>query len=530
MDWRSTKNAIELIRVSTEQQAGQDRAGIPAQREANRRTASLYGLTIVKSIEIIDVSGAAVLRSPKMKELLELMESPEIHGIVAKEFSRLMRPENFSDYALLQHFIDTRTVLYLPEGPIDFASKTGRLYGTVRAAMAGLERREIIERMQDGKEALRRTGKHTGGASTLPFGVDYSKVGGWCYTAEAEKVKVAFSLFLAGKGYNDIGKQLNIPRTNVRFILQNPIYMGWRVYKEKRDPSSCAYRPRSDGRQGYRRKMARAPDEVIKVKVLDGLVSGDDFARVQELIDIKRQKHWRARTDISRRYTYNGCLVCGDCSCPIYTHTSKHDFYVCKSHNVRERKKRERNGLGPCNNRHMLRTKLERRIDYLLAIKLQEKEFLSRLVYGYNESLSRPHRSATAGREDVEQKIEGLQARRQRILEAFLDGVIDKEDRDGRMADIDRELHVYERLLIAVGAQPERPQELDLDTLISIVEAFADWEFLDREDKRSLLAHLCPEISVSYYEIKSLTLRHAGCGEDSQERTAWSPSRAPPSA
>ena len=48
---------------------------------------------------------------------------------MAREFSRLMRPENFADYALLQAIADFRTVLYLPEGPIDLNSKTGRLMG-----------------------------------------------------------------------------------------------------------------------------------------------------------------------------------------------------------------------------------------------------------------------------------------------------------------------------------------------------------------------------------------------------------------
>ena len=138
------KNVIELIRVSTEGQAAEDRAGIPAQRAANRRTAAQNGLKIARTIEIADVSGAAVLRSPEMQELLRLIESPEIHGVVVKEFSRLMRPENFADYALLQAFADTATVLYLPEGPIDFRSKYGRLFGALRAAIAGLERTEIL--------------------------------------------------------------------------------------------------------------------------------------------------------------------------------------------------------------------------------------------------------------------------------------------------------------------------------------------------------------------------------------------------
>jgi DNA invertase Pin-like site-specific DNA recombinase len=141
------KRVIELIRVSTEGQAGPDRAGIPAQSASNLRTAGQYGLEIVRTIEISDVSGAAVLRSPEMQELLRLIESADIHGVVAKEFSRLMRPENFADYALLQAFVDTATVLYLPDGAIDFRSKSGRLFGTLRAAIAGLERTEILERV-----------------------------------------------------------------------------------------------------------------------------------------------------------------------------------------------------------------------------------------------------------------------------------------------------------------------------------------------------------------------------------------------
>src|ERR1700751_2065820 len=104
------KKVIELIRVSTEGQAADDRASIPAQRTVNRRTCIQHALEIVGSIEISDVSGARVLFAPEIKRLVESMQSPDIHGVVTREFSRLMRPENFSDYALLQAFADTNTV------------------------------------------------------------------------------------------------------------------------------------------------------------------------------------------------------------------------------------------------------------------------------------------------------------------------------------------------------------------------------------------------------------------------------------
>src|SRR6202008_605733 len=131
-------------------------------------------------------------------------------------------------------------------------------------------------------------------------------------------------LFLSGAcSYVEIARKLNIPRSSLRYILENPIYKGWRVYDEQRDPSVSGYVARPDGRQGYRRKIERDPDNVIRVHVLDGIVREEDFARVQHLIELKRQKHWRGRTGTPERYTYNGFLTCGECGESLYTHTSK---------------------------------------------------------------------------------------------------------------------------------------------------------------------------------------------------------------
>ena len=242
-----------------------------------------------------------------MQELLRLMESRDIHGVVTKEFSRLIFGQRSSPTTRCsQQFIDTHSLLYLPDGPIDLASKSGRLVGTIRAAMAGMERREIIDRMQDAKESMRRAGKHPGGDSSLPVGVGYSKDQGWTYTADAAKVRQAYSLFLSGEmSYMRISRRLNIPRTNVRFILENPVYTGLRTYTEKRNPAPMAYVSRPDGRQGYRKKMKRSPDEVIRVRVLDSLITEEDFARVQQFINLKRQKHWRfPAKSTPQRYTY----------------------------------------------------------------------------------------------------------------------------------------------------------------------------------------------------------------------------------
>jgi DNA invertase Pin-like site-specific DNA recombinase len=522
------KNVIELIRVSTEHQAGIDRAGIPSQHEINKRTAANYGLRIVRSIEIVDVSGAAVINSPEMHELLRIMESPDIDGVVAKEFSRLIRPEKFTDYALLQHFIETNTVLYLPDGPIDLTSKTGRFVGTIRAAVAGMERREIIERMQDAKESMRRAGKHPGGATSLPYGVDYSNKTGWHYTAESAKVKEAFALFLSGDtSYTNIALRLNIPRTNVRFILQNPIYAGWRVYREKRDPSPAGYVARPNGRQGYRRKVMRLPDEVIRVQVLDGLVTEREFQSVQKIIELKREKHWRVRSDTIHRYTYNGFLVCGDCGNPLYTHTSKREFYLCKSRHVRERRRREIDSVGVCSNRYMLRDKLEPKIDHLLGDRLRDPSFLKPILDAYNDSGNSPALDPIDPT-TISAKLETLKGKRHRILSAFFEGVIDKFERDAKLTEVDRERIIYHELF---STPTKVSVPLSVQDVCSCIEPFADWEYLEREDKRSLLAAICPQISVFQYKINSIALHRPlytlDGNDDGRSKTAASPSRAP---
>src|SRR6266404_2668080 len=508
------KSVIELIRVSTEEQAGEDRAGIPAQRDANRRTATAYGLTIVKSIEIVDVSGAAVLSSPQMQELLRMMESPEIHGVVTKEFSRLMRPEKFTDYALLQQFIDTGTVLYLPDGPIDLASKSGRLLGTIRAALAGLERREIIERMNDAKESMRRAGKHPGGESSLPYGVTYSAKTGWSYTADAEKVRTAFRLFLSGEtSYTVLSRKLIIPRTNVRFILENPIYTGWRVYREKRDPSNAGYVGGPGGRQGYRRKIERAPDDMIRVQVLDAIVSEVDLNCIQQIIRLKKEKHWRSYAETPNRYTYNGFLTCGDCASLLYTHTAKDEFYVCKSRNTREARLRAARGLVPCSNRYMLRKKLEAKLDFLLGEKLRQPEFLSRAVDEFNAGTLSAMSTGAAERSVIDKRLATLEAKRHRILEAFFDGAIAKAERDIRIVQVDAELSAFRKILLET--MPATSDVITEAAIEQALEPFAEWEFLERDDKRVLLAALCPEIRIERYVIKSLMLNLVaeGCNE-----------------
>jgi DNA invertase Pin-like site-specific DNA recombinase len=96
------KDCIMLIRVSTPEQATADKGGIDSQLATCKKIARQHNLNLRWPIQIDGVSGAAVQRAPGFKLLLQIVQSGACSGIVLKDSSRLMRPDNFADQAIFE--------------------------------------------------------------------------------------------------------------------------------------------------------------------------------------------------------------------------------------------------------------------------------------------------------------------------------------------------------------------------------------------------------------------------------------------
>src|SRR5439155_21521405 len=200
----------------------------------------------------------------------------------------------------------------------------------------------------------------------------------------------------------------------------------------------------------------------------------------------------------------------GHCAELIYTWSASpsgtKDFYICKSHHAREKRKRALRGLKPCANRCMLRKKLEPKIDYVLSGTLCDQDFLERVIAEYNEELRRQAPAAPLDQSALAARIKTLQEKKRRILDTFFDGMITKSERDQRVEEVEQEISVYHRLAQQFASEPQRPELLDVDAVLALTQPFAEWKFLSRDDRRALLQILCPEISVTCYKIKHLRL------------------------
>src|SRR5687768_9985964 len=86
---------ISLLRLSTDEQAAEGRAGLLRQKEEIRIATARWDLEICRSYEIIDVSGTLIQQSPIFQEVVAQLRNPSVHGMVVSDLSRLMRPDDF---------------------------------------------------------------------------------------------------------------------------------------------------------------------------------------------------------------------------------------------------------------------------------------------------------------------------------------------------------------------------------------------------------------------------------------------------
>lgn len=468
---------VELLRVSTESQAGEDRAGLPAQHAVNTRTCETYGLRVVETVEVV-VSGAAVVGTDAMDRVLLCVTSGRAHGIVVAEYSRLFRPDRWTDLAILQVFEEHGAKIYIPAGPIDLSSELGFVQATVNNLLAAIERRRIRERMMRGKEELRRRGAHVAGGVGMPFGFAYSKRDGWSYTHEIELVRELFRRFLAGeRNYSALADAVGLSRTNVRFLLTNPVYSGWRVYTLRHAPG--------------KRRVHRAPEDVLRVRLpLEPIVSEEDFALVQAIVENKRAS--RPQLPPRDDFTYRGFLVCAEDGLPMYPHCAGEGrfFYRCRSHHPTRRPE----GTAKCFTGFLNRDILEPMLNDAISERLTDPDVLLEAIGEYERSRAASWRANTGDRATLEARAIRARERRDRVLELFLDGDIDRAEKDRRLAGLADEIGAAEAVLAA--AQPAVTPELSPDDVMAVVDAFAQWAALGIPDRRQVLESLGPSFYV----------------------------------
>jgi hypothetical protein len=92
-----------------------------------------------------------------------------------------------------------------------------------------------------------------------------------------------------------------------------------------------------------------------------------------------------------------------------------------------------------------------------------------------------------------------------RVVDAFLDGVMERDERDRRLATIDRDIQISQGIMMR-----ETPStSLAAEDLVDVFAPLSEWHYWTRDQKRSILSTIVPDIRVADYQIESLGLNAA---------------------
>lgn len=161
------------VRVSTAEQAADDRSSLETQRRKILAAAELAGLVVDEIIEEPGVSGTAPLAGrPEGGPLLARLCARDC--LIVAKLDRAFR--NAADALTTAEQMKARKIdLIIADMGTEPVTQNGvsRMFFGMLALVAEFERDRIRERLADGRDAKRASGGHIGGVA--PFG--YRKVG-----------------------------------------------------------------------------------------------------------------------------------------------------------------------------------------------------------------------------------------------------------------------------------------------------------------------------------------------------------------
>lgn len=223
------KKAAIYIRVSTE---GQREEGYSIDAQTELLEAFCVSREIKKRELYIDggFTGSNIDR-PAMMRLIEDIQHGEISHVIVYKLDRLSRSQKDTLYLIEDVFSPAGVTFISMNENMDTSTPIGRAMLGIMSAFAQLERETIRERTRMGMQERVKNGFWPGGGK-IPFGYDYDREKGILVpNSDAETVRKAYDLYLAGYSTDKIAEMLGLRYEHLALqILKRKTNAGFIVY------------------------------------------------------------------------------------------------------------------------------------------------------------------------------------------------------------------------------------------------------------------------------------------------------------
>lgn len=322
------KRALGIVRVSSQEQAKDERFSIPHQKAHIAEECHRKGMDLVHVLEFVQ-SGAKVLRSTgKEREIiLNFISQNDIEAVIVHELDRLAR--SMLDTLLFVDELNKRKIVFMSvHDGFDTSTAQGQLQMQILAAFAEYFRAQLAAKVLGGMTERASQGKPMG---RRPFGYRFGKDNYIVDEEEATVVKWIFNAYVKeNMGLRAIAEALNKQglrtpagmawsHVSVRQILDHDIYTG--VFKWK---------------------------DICLIDAIPKIIDRELFDQAHNRRKRKRELGGRSQ---NATHLLSGLLRCGICGGPLVgtmrnnkyravngdVHVYTNNFYRCQNYASRGR-------------------------------------------------------------------------------------------------------------------------------------------------------------------------------------------------
>ncbi len=412
------KRFFGYIRVSTVKQ-GEQGVSLQEQRDAIIRYAHRAGLEISAWFE--ERETAAKRGRPVFTRMLKLLDSGKAEGVIIHKIDRSAR--NLKDWADLGELIDRGCEVHFANESLDLHSRGGRLSADIQAVIAADYIRNLKEEVRKGFY-----GRIKQGLYPLPAPVGYLNTGKGkpkeLDPAKAPLVREVFELYASGKYSlrslveevwrlglrNERGSKLT--RNGLSVLLNNPFYIGLIRLRRTGETFPGVHQP---------------------------LIPKSLFDRVHQILTGKTNTSIQRHGFLFRRF-----LVCKQCGYRLIGELQKHHIYyrchtkICSTTTIRE---------------EVVESALLDQL-FLLQLNDEEKAYLQQKLAQLHADWAEQHQAQETA---LSLHLSQLQDRLNRLTDAYIDRVIEKELFENRKTMLLLEMKDLEERLTEYNRNPASP-------------------------------------------------------------------------
>jgi DNA invertase Pin-like site-specific DNA recombinase len=475
-------------RVSTQKQ-GVKGVSLEEQRAAIERYADRHNLTITEWFE--ERVTAAKKGRPLFSTILKRLKRGEAEGIVIHKIDRSAR--NLRDWSDLADLMDLGVAVHFANESLDLKSRGGRLSADIQAIVAADYIRNLREETMKGVRGRLKQGLYPFNA---PLGY-VSRGGGRVKEIDLVRgpfVRLAFDLYASGRFTLDTltaemyrrglrnSRGHSLGRNDLWRLLNNPFVAGIMVLPSTGETFVGKHAP------------------LIPMRL---------FKTVQALLAGRRR-----RSVTTHDFLFRGLFKCDRCGRFLVGEIQKgHTYYRC-------------HGKG-CATRSFREERLDEAFREILPPFAPTEEW-QRLLFSHLEYVREQEKGDQGQRRaSIVARLEGLKSRESRLVDAFLDGTIDKPSMEHRQRALNEERRSLEDSLRTSDQADAELATLLANTFELVFVAQQSYELADSATKREMVLRLSSNRRANGNEVfvepyfplsiiaKRVPISHGGLSKDS---------------